>query len=234
MAVVVNYQTSGNLDPSLVSGGGNIGPATTFGNLPSDVDAGVTYRVTDVGPTDSGSLWVKGTSRWRTLGGRQLHCAAQGTIAAPLATLSGATGKFVLPAGDRVSGGSILLPVGLPQVGQGVQVSCKVRHRGTGGAWNFVARIGTSDTSSDSNFAQVTGTATDDQGAWVEQDMETVTATSFISSGYSVPNSVGVGALVLRNSNFNNAAQMYLGFYSSTLNAADFLDLISYRVYLLG
>ena len=220
---------------SPVSGAGNIGPATTFANLPSAASsAGLTYRVTDVGPVGAGSLWISDGTRWRTLGGRQLHCAAQGTIAAPLATLSGATGKFSLPAGDRVTSGSILLPVGLPQVGQALQVSCKVRHRGTGGAWNFIARIGSGDASTDPSFAQVTGTATDDQGAWVEQDMETVTATSFISSGYSVPNSAGVGALVLRNSNFNNAAQMYLGFYSSTLNAADFLDLISYRVYLLG
>lgn len=220
---------------SLVSGDW-VDPAQTFANAMVTVaaDAQKVTRLSDVGPVAAGSYWISDGTRLRPLNGRALHCAASGTVAAPLATLSGATGKFALPAGDRVSSGSILLPVGLPQIGQGVQVSCKVRHRGTGGTWNFVARLGTLDTASDPSFAQVTGAATDDQSAWIEQDMEVVTATSFVASTYAVPNQAGAGAVVLRNSNFNNAAQLYLGFYSSTLNAADFLDLISYRVYLLG
>jgi len=218
----------------VVSGGG-IGPSSTFASLPSAAaNAGMSYRVTDVGPVGAGSIWISDGNRWRTLGGRQLHCAASGTLAAPLVTLSGAAGKFTLPAGDRVTAGSILLPVGLPQIGQGVEVSAKVVHRGTAGTWNFVGRLGSLDTSSDPSFMQVTGTATNDQGAWLHQDMEVATATSFIASTFSVPNQAGAGALVLRNSNFNNAAQLYLSFYSSTFTAGDFIDLISYRVYILG
>lgn len=218
----------------VVSGGG-IGPSSTFASLPSAAEyAGMSYRVTDVGPVGCGSIWISDGTRWRTLGGRQLHCAASGTLAAPLVTLSGAAGKLVLPAGDRVTAGSILLPVGLPQIGQGVEVSAKVLHRGTAGTWNFVGRLGSLDTSSDPSFMQVTGPATNDQGSWLHQDLEVATATSFIASTFSVPNQAGTGALVLRNSNFNNAAQLYLSFYSSTFTSGDFIDLISYRVYLLG
>lgn len=229
--------TEESLRALLADGGGTwVDPASTWANLPAaSANAGKVYRVIDVGPVGAGSLWISDGTRWRTQGGRQLHCAASGTIAAPLATLAGATGKFVLPAGDRVDGtGAIVLPVGLPQIGQGVQVSCKVRHRGTGGAWNFVARLGSGNASTDPSFSQVTGAATDDQSGWVEQDLEVASATTFIASTFAVPNQVAAGAVVLRNSNFNNAVQLYLGFYSSTLNAADFVDLISYRVYLLG
>jgi hypothetical protein len=233
---IVQLSTDGT---SLVSGDGTVisftGPSYTWALVPAaSLMAGVTVRLTDVGPVGAGSLWISDGTRWRPLGGSQLHCAASGTIAAPLATLSGATGKLVLPAGDRVSGGSILLPIGLPQIGQGISVSAKLRHRGTGGAWNAVARLGSLDTSSDPSFMQATGTATDDQGVWLLQDLEVATATTFVASTYAVPNQPGAGNLVLRNSNFNNAAQLYLGFYSSTLNAADFLDLISYRVYVIG
>ena len=224
---------------ALVSGDGTVisflGPAYTWAGKPdATTNAGNSIRITDVGPVGSGSIWISDGTRWRPLGGSQLHCAASGTVASPLATLSGATGKFTLPAGDRVTSGAILLPVGLPQVGQGISVSLKCRHRGTGGAWNIVGRFGSLDTSSDPSFMQVTGTATDDQSSWLLQDLEVVTATSFVASTFAVPNQAGTGAIVLRNSNFNNAAQLYLGFYSSTLNAADFLDLISYRVYVIG
>jgi hypothetical protein len=218
---------------ALVSEGG-IGPSSTFANLPAASEyAGMSYRVTDAGPVGAGSIWISDGIRWRVITGRALHCAASGTLEAPLATLS-AAGKFLLPAGDRVSGGSIILPVGLPQIGQGVQVSAKVLHRGTAGAWNFVARLGSLDTSSDSSFMQVSGTATNDQSAWLKQDLEVVTASSFVASTYVVPNQAGAGAVVLRNNNFNNAAQLYLGLYSSALSAGDYVDLISYRVYLLG
>lgn len=224
---------------SLVSGDGTVisftGPAYTWAGKPAAANnAGNSIRITDVGPVGAGSVWISDGTNWRPIGGRVMHCAASGTVAAPLATLSGATGKMVLPAGDRVTAGSILMPVGLPQIGQGVEVSLKCRHRGTGGAWNIVGRLGSLDTSSDPSFMQVTGTATDDQSSWLLQGLEVVTATSFVASTFAVPNQAGTGAIVLRNSNFNNAAQLYLGFYSSTLNAADFLDLISYRVYFIG
>lgn len=224
---------------SLVSGDGTVisftGPAYTWAGKPSAADnAGNSIRITDVGPVGAGSVWISDGTNWRPIGGRVMHCAASGTVAAPLATLSGATGKLVLPAGDRVTAGSILMPVGLPQIGQGVEVSAKLRHRGTGGAWNAVARLGSLDTSSDPSFVQATGTATDDQGVWLSAELEVVSATTYVASTYGVINTPGVGAIVLRNSNFNNAAQLYLGFYSSALNAADFLDLISYRVYLIG
>ena len=224
---------------SLVSGDGTVisftGPAYTWAGKPAAADnAGNSIRITDVGPVGSGSVWISNGTVWRPIGGRTLHCAASGTIASPLATLSGATGKLVLPAGDRVTAGSILMPVGLPQIGQGVEVSAKLRHRGTGGTWNALARLGSLDSASDPSFVQSTGTATDDQGVWLLSELEVVSATAFVASTYGVPNSAGVGSIVLRNSNFNNAAQLYLGFYSSTLNAADFLDLISYRVYIIG
>jgi hypothetical protein len=37
-----------------------------------------------------------------------------------------------------------------------------------------------------------------------------------------------------RNSNINTAAVMYAGIYVGTVNAADFVDLVSYRFELIG
>lgn len=227
------YQSDINVDYDLISA---VGPSQTFANAMVTVsdDVGKTTRITDVGPVGCGSLWISDGVRLRPLNGRALHCSASGTLAAPLATVTGAPGKLVLPAGDRVSGGSILLPVGLPLIGQGIGVEAKLRHRGTGGTWTAVCRCGTSDSSSDNSMVNQTGAATDNQDLIMDQDMEVVTATSFIAATFLTPNSPSAGGLSLKTTNFNNASQLYVSFYVSTLNAADSVDLISYRVYLNG
>lgn len=218
---------------ALLDGGGS-GPVSTFANLPPAVDnVGKIYRVSDVGPVGVGSLWKSRGTRWGTLTGREEHCSASGTLASPLATVTSASTKFVLPAGDRVSSGSILLPVGLPQVGQGIAVSAKFRHKGTGGAWTTHIRTGNLDSISDSSFANYTGTAVNNQDLVLEQTLEVVSSTSFITPQFLF-NGAYDSALALRATNFNNAQQIYIGFYSGGMTAPDTIDLISYRIFILG
>lgn len=219
---------------ALLDGGGS-GPVSTFSNLPPAADnPGKIYRVSDVGPAGVGSLWKSNGTRWCTLTGVEEYCSASGTLSAPLATVTATNGKFALPAGDRVSGGSILLPIGLPQVNQGVRIQAKFRHQGTAGAWTATARLGTLNSVSDSNFAYMPGAATDNQDLVLEQTLEVVSTTTFIAAQFLAQNSPSANGLALRNTNFDNTQQLYLGFYSGALTAPDSLKLISYRVYIVG
>ena len=209
----------------------SVGPAYTFAGLPAPALMGTkTVRVTNIGPTGAGSLWVSDGTDWRPLNGTALHCKNHSTLASPIATIGAAAGKFVLPAADRVLAGSILLPIGSPKVGQGIRLSAKFNHRGTGGAWQVAARIGSSDTSADPSFATFSGTAVDQQGVWLLQDLVVESTTTFVSSTFSTPNASAPGGLALRNVNFNTATQIYVSFYAVSVAAADFIDLISYRV----
>jgi hypothetical protein len=231
---VVGYRVDGGTGLVTLSAAGadlpTIGPAYTFAGLPAASSvAAKSVRITNIGPTGAGSLWISDGSEWKPLNGTVLHCKNSGTLAAPLATVSAAS-KFSLPASDRVVNGSILIPIGTPRVGQGIRVSAKFNHRGTGGTWQVAARIGSGDTSSDPSFASFSGTAVDSQGVWLLQDMVVSSATTFISSTYAMPNSSAPGSMVLRNVGFNNAAQLYISFYAVSVNAADFIDLLSYRI----
>lgn len=213
-----------------------VGPSQTYANALVTVaaDVGKTTRLTDVGPVGCGSLWISDGTRLRPLNGEALYCSQSGTKASPLATLSGATGKLTLSSGDHVSTGAIALPVGLPAVGQGLRVEAKFVHRGTGGTWNALVRIGTTNSASDNAAVYNSGTATDDQGIILANTMEVVSTTSYIAPQFLSPNSASAGGISLKSTNFDITQQVYVGFYCGSLNAADFIDLISYRVWIVG
>lgn len=93
---------------SLVSGDGTIvtlaGPSATFATLPdATLNAGMTYRVTDIGKSGSGSLWISNGVDWVPLNGRcqLLHTAI----------------PFILSAsGSMGNNGAVTLGVALDRV----------------------------------------------------------------------------------------------------------------------
>ena len=216
-----------------------LGPRFTLANLlanypASASNAGESVIIADVGIPGIGVVVVSDGTSWRPFNGSQLLHRSQGSILAPLASIS-AVGKLVLPGGAMVTAGSIVLPANLlAVVGSGIEVSAKIRHTGTAGAWNAAAKVGTLDNSTDNTFAFFIGTAVTDQDVPLKNDMYTLTSTTFISGGYAPPNTASPGSFTLKNTQYNTAAQMYLGLYSSTLTGPDTVNLLQLEVYWKG
>jgi len=197
--------------------------------------AGETVRVTDVGPTGAGSLWISDGTRWRTLTGRQLLSSNRtGTLVAPLASVT-AVSQLALPAAAMVSAGAILLPANLLATGAGLLVSAHARHTGTAGTWSCVARIGTSNTASDASISTTTGPATNDMAGWLYQEIDIATATSF-TTGYNMApsGSSAAGSFNVRTTNFDVTQPMYVGFYAASVTGPDAVQLNNYSVWLIG
>jgi len=84
--------------------GGLLGPSGAFASLPAASDnAGNTYRVTDIGKSGSGSLWVSDGTRWVPLNGR--------------APCMRSTIPFILPSSGSVgNNGALTLSVALDRI----------------------------------------------------------------------------------------------------------------------
>lgn len=215
-----------------LSAGGSVipdsGPAFTFAGLPSAVGlSGVTVRVTDIGPVP-GVLLISDGVRWKPVNGRATLARASATVAAPLGSLS-AVGKISIPDSRMAVSGSIVLPANLLAVADGIVTRVKLRHRGTGATWAAQVKLGTLNSSTDNSFVAMTGAATNDQYWLAESEALVATTTSWLSDGYATPNAMSTGAFLDRTANFNVASIMYIGIYVSSVNAADFVDLLSYQ-----
>lgn len=233
----LTFDSQGNVtglvgpDGSLIS---FAGPAYTFAGLPaaSANNLGMSARVTDIGPI-GGSIFVSTGTYWKPLNGSIVLAQANGSVAAPIQTLS-AAGKYTLPADQMISAGSLVLPANLLRVGFTLAIYAKFKHRGTGGVWTVAPRLGTTNATTDNSLAFMTGAATNDNDVWLTKEGHIATSTSFTADGFATPNSFTTGAFTDKASNFNNASVNYLGLYLAAVNAADFVDLIEYRIELKG
>lgn len=211
-----------------------VGPSFTFAGLPAaSAMSGKSVRVTDVGKTGAGSLWMSDGAKWLPINGSVILCSNAGTLVAPLATISASASKFAIPAGEMVSGNSIVLPANLLAIGQYLRMSAYYMHRGANvGSWDVEARIGTTNSSADNKMTEVYGTA----GAKALHQLEEISivgSTSFIENKVVSLNGETSNVSALQTTNFAIGSQMYIGFYCTNMIAGNFIDLISYRVELL-
>jgi hypothetical protein len=235
------YDASGNVT-GLTGPGGNVisfgGPSYTFSGKPtaSASNAGMSVRITDVGPAGFGSIWCSDGTKWSPLNGFVNLFKNTGTVASPLATLSNANNtKYTLPAANGVtSGGSLLIPAYLLAQGRTIRASAKMRYRGGTGSWTVAMRLGTNDSGSDPAIATQSGPATNLDDLFLIQEAEVTSSTSMVTSGILTPNQPVASQHIDRTSNFNVAQPMYIGIYGLAINAADNVDLISYRIDLIG
>ncbi len=213
----------------------SVGPSFTWANRPAaSAMAGDTIRITNVGPSGCGSLWISNGTRWLPLNGQQLLSAKRtGTAASPLASVA-TVDKLSLPAGDMVTSGSIVLPADLLSAGMSLHVEGRFRHAGTGGTWSAGFRLGTLNSGSDNSCCATTGSATDDQTGWVFQEIMVLSSGSYASLYNTAPQGVAAAAISTRNTNFDTTVAMYLAPYASSVNAADTVQLIAYEVWLKG
>lgn len=224
---------------SLVDGAGNVlsfaGPAYTWVNLPAaSLNAGNTVRVTDVGASAAGSLWISDGVYWRPLNGSLVLASERaGQPGTPIAVATSFS-KLSLPAGPMIVSGSLVLPVGLLRPGVGLRINSFMRHTGTAGTWGGVFRIGTANTSSDSPLAVGQGSATNDQTMWTFMDANCA-ANGVITTAYNMqPNAAASsGSYAARTTNIDLTQVMYLGIHVNAITAPDTIELQSYSITLV-
>jgi len=208
------------------------GPAYTWVNRPAaSGNAGMVIRITDIGPTAFGSLWVSDGVNWNTLNGRQVLAAGRSGAPGSALTTVAAIGKMALPSGQMISGGSLVLPAGLIRVGVGLRVEAMIRHTGTAGTWTATWRIGTANTSGDSAIVSNGGSATNDEAQWAFMDLNFSSTSAAVTGFNMIPQgAAGAGSLAARTTNIDTAAAMYVAPHLSALTAPDTLELISYCI----
>src|SRR6185312_9728264 len=196
---------------SVPVGGTLQGPLTTstFATLPSAASsAGLRYRVTDVG---NAVLWSDGT-RWRAEN-PIVFDRQNGSVASPLATLTGVTSGTFAPSTAVKA-----IPAGLLTVGSTIEVRSFVTHTGAAGTWTSRATIGsTGNANSDANL-QVVGSIAAANGYRTHVEAFVATSTSFTTTS-SVPNSSATNASFFdATTNFNVASAMTPAFGISAAN----------------
>lgn len=169
---------------------------------------------------------------WRSCGGAFVLRTSGGSVATPVATITGATsGIFSLP------GGMPPIPAALLTAGASIVVRARCRKNGANGTASLVVRLGTAGTASDSDVLSVAFDNTSSRVISVDANV------SVASSSV-----VGVGAATNRGSdaiqtsvaaadwttNINTAAAMYMHFAISAANSSDSFGLINYSLQILS
>lgn len=191
--------------------------------------SGARIRITSL---RNAEFYSDGTN-WRPAGGRQSLYYNQGSLASPLATMTGtgAAQTFTLPE-------TLLIPANIIPPNSKVYAEVIIKRGGTAQGFTEVVCLGTANTCvSDQSFigqtiANVDGNETRLFGA--AQFFNS--ATSFLSMGSLVPNSTTTANQILKISQINTAADMYvsIGCSNTTFIAPDIANLISYHIWIEG
>lgn len=199
---------------ALVSGYGKLVHSSTWGVRPlANLSVGDRAYMTDVG--QGGSEWVWDGTYWIPAAPVVLFRAA-GTVAAPLATLTGVTsGTFATPG--NVPAGMFIKP--------GMKLSAEARfRRSTAAATGAIlaAAVGGSHLSNNA-IANAVG-----QTAKLMGDMLLVTASTQTIDQFQSLNTSTLNAIIDASVNFNNAQSFTLTL--SGANASDSFTLLSYSL----
>jgi hypothetical protein len=172
-------------------------------------------------------------TRLRPSGGRQTLYMRQGSLAAPLATMTGngAAQTFTLP-------GSLLIPANLIGPDMKIYVEVIIKRGGTAQGFTQVVCLGTANTCvSDQSFVGATIANVDGNEIRLFGAAQFFNSTTgFLSMGTLVPNSPTTAQQILKTTQVNTAADMYVSIGCSTTNfiSPDVSNLISYHVWIEG
>jgi len=174
-------------------------------------------------------IWlVADGTYWRPRNGRQIIVQRFGTLAAPLASLTGvASGVFALPKLPE-------FPAGLIAPNSRVTAQVDVARMGVNGTATLAVRLGTAGTTADSSIYQATMAATDALMAQIDQSARFgASATTFytlINTGQNAQATNGAD----RTTNVNTAAKMAGTVTISGANALDSFAVLGYSFALEG
>lgn len=198
-------------------------PSAAFASLPAAAsNTGITYQVTNV----RNALFYSDGTNWNPVGGGALLYQKSGSVASPLATISGTTA-----ASFSISGGDPTIPLGLLRATSKIHVEALVKKNGANATANLQALVGTADTSADASMGTQVITIGDGSTARLFQDGWFSSTTNFIGLGTSVPNQSNSNATFTdRSTNVNTAAVMFVSFRITSGNASDTYDLLAVSV----
>jgi hypothetical protein len=174
-------------------------------------------------------VWLYEGTNWRPLGGRMQLAQRNGTIASPVATLTGVTaGSFTLPVIPRVLA-SMLFPHSR------VVVNAHLRRTTATATAITLIRLGTTGGAADSAItsASMAATANQDWHPFASAVFGS-SATEFSSAAATTFNGLSTGQGVDRSPNVNTADAMEVSIGITSANTADSFSLISYAVWLEG
>jgi hypothetical protein len=180
--------------------------------------------ITDVGV--GGSLWHHDGTDWHPTATEVVLAAKGGTVATPLASLSGIAvdTKFTLPADILIPGGMII-----PETAHLI-VDALFQRLGTGGANLWKMHVGTANTIGDAATSHAS-TAVNAQGLRARHAFVFPTTSAVMTDRQAFNTNAGfVGADL--STNIDTDADMYVNFSVGSANAADTYQLFSYSVIL--
>ena len=176
-------------------------------------------------------------SNWKPVGGRQTLYIRQGSIASPLATLTGdgTSQQFVTPD-------TLVIPAGLISIHTKIYGEVFVKRGGTAQAFTVVCALGTAnnvDTSADQSFMGHTISAVDGNEARLFGSAQFFSATAtagFISTGSIIPNQTTTANQTLKTTNQNTSVDMFIsiGCSNTSFIAPDTMSLTGYHFWIEG
>lgn len=199
---------------------------TTWAGRPAVglVPAGTELQVTDY----ANQKWINDGASWRPAQGRALVKNIFGTIATPLAVITGVTaGAFSLP------GGNIRIPAGMIAPNSRVIVSHTARRTTSAATANLVCYLGTAGNQADTGIVSQNLAATANldivacSGARFGTSKTTMVCSNYLSE-YTT--TTGAGVATDRTFNVNTDADMFVSFGVISANIADSFGLVSYSV----
>ena len=214
---------------SLTAGGVTVvdGEIYTWATRPSAVaNPGVTIRISDVGPSIAGSHWVSDGTYWRPVNGQIVLQKQSGSIATPLAAVTGVTTSMLVPSR------SIIIPAGMLIPGDSqIKIEAGFRRTGANATATLNAHIGTNKTSGDNSAYSFTFGATNLLDILMAPTVDVSEATRFTSSNWQISGGSGNASTFSdKTTAFNTTAAMGITFSVSGANAADAFALIQYKV----
>jgi hypothetical protein len=226
------YDTNGNVI-GIYNPSGAIVPLTpapyTWAGMPaaSASNAGVPIRVSNVGTSAAGSIWMSDGTVWRPVNGRLLLASGIGSVGTPFATYSGTGAQFPLP------GGNPSFPAGLFAHNAEVTIDAMVRRTGTNSSATFSARLGTGGTTGDSTINAQNIVNNNPNDFWMYSKAAFPVSTTMTTSQWLPPGVIaGVSAFADKTTNVNTASVNYLSFDIYGSNAGDTYELIAYNFWL--
>lgn len=223
MPQIVNNIIDVNLNPKAIT------RAAFAGISASNFAPGSRIRFTDM----KDAQFYSTGGLWKPVMGRQTLYIRQGSIASPIATLTGngTQQAFTLPE-------TLLIPRGLLTDTTKLYAEALLRRGGTAASITCGLTLGTTQTTqNDQSFAAQTITATDtNEGRIFGSAQIFSSTTSYISTGFMAANATGSASSALRSTNVNTAADMYvsIGSTSASFISPDTLALISYHIWIEG
>ena len=227
---VAQWNAAGTALVDPVSGGliGLVPASYTWAGKPaaSSSNAGQSIRITDVGNSASGSLWQSDGTIWRPVNGRVLLGSDFGSLAAPIATISGVTsGGFVLPLENPS------IPANLLPVGARININVMLRRRGANATASWSTRLGVNGGAGDQQVLNLSTSASDSKDYSANLSLGITSSGSFTTQGWLAPQASGTSAIADKvNAAIDTTAEMFVSFDIFNANVSDSFDLISYSV----